>query len=483
LNKKLNILTIKYFVGPFAVTFSLSMFFFMMQFLWKYVDDMVGKGLEWYVIIKLLFYASAHLVPNALPLSVLLSAMMTFGNLAEHNELMAFKSSGVQLARVIRPLFFIVSLFAVLSFFYINYSLPKANLKFGALVFDVKAKKPAFDIKNGVFYTEIEGYSIRVGEKDKKGSGIKDVIIYDHSSGIDNNIVMKAKSGEMFVSEDQSWLKIILYDGERYQEIRDSRESHIRLPHSRLKFKEYEIRFDLSSFSFKRSNIELFKGNYRMLNLQELEMSIDSMNIEFKELKPQSQKYIQPYIYILEDSMLILSDSFELEINSNIPFLDNFEKKDRASIIKRAISSSRTVNHLLQTPSSQWEMYMKNKARYMIEWYRKIIIPLSLIILFLIGSSMGAIIRKGGLGIPTLVSVGLYIIYYLISILGEKLARKYVIEPWFGMWLPVIVLAPVALFLLFKANRDSKLFSVEAYKKPLKFIKWLTFFDRKKNNK
>jgi|APSaa5957512576_1039674.scaffolds.fasta_scaffold18536_2 lipopolysaccharide export system permease protein len=440
-----------------------------MQFLWKYVDELAGKGLEWYIIAELLFYASAHLVPLALPLAVLLSSIMTFGGLAENNELMAYKSSGVSLVRVISPLFFSMLFIGAGAFLFSNYTLPNANLKFGTLLYDVQEKKPSFDLKDGLFYNGIDQYNIRVGQKDKNGEDIYDVLIYDHTTGSENLIVIRAEKGKMKHNEEENLLSLTLYNGHRYEEIRTLKNSHQTLPHSQLGFEEYQIVFDLSSFKFDRSDVQLFKGNFKMLNMGELTNKQDSVRIEMEELKPKTREYLRPYLYFLKDSsfMGISDDSLIMNMDS---MLVQFQLKDKELIYRRALANSRTAKHLVGSPASTLNVLNVAMVGYQIEWHRKIILSIVILLLFLIGAPMGAIIRKGGLGMPTVVSIFLFISFHVISMTGEKLSKQLIVDPWFGMWLPVFVLTPVAIFLTFKANSDSVLFSNEKYER---FMEWI----------
>ena len=278
--KKIFNLTILTFVGPFIATFFVVLFVILIQFLWTYVDDMVGKGLEWYVILKLLFFASASFVPTALPLAVLLSSIMAFGNLAESYELVALKSAGISLARIMVPLITLITLIAVGDFFFSNNLIPVANLKFQSLLWDVRQQRPALDIKEGVFYNGIDNYSIHIDKKDKKSQKIEGVTIYDHTNLHGDDVVLMAKSGEMSISKDQRWLALKLFDGTRYEEMRDDKDgSHITDPASRLSFKTYEIKFDLMEFKLKRTDENLFKENSVMLNLNQLQYYIDSLKV------------------------------------------------------------------------------------------------------------------------------------------------------------------------------------------------------------
>ena len=463
MSKTLVKLLFRQFTGSFILTFLIAMFVLMMQFLWKYMEDIAGKGLEWYIVSELLFYASAHLVPMALPLAILISSMMTFGSFAENNELLAYKSAGVSLLKLLYPLLILSFFLSVGSFRFMNNILPQANLKFAALLYDIKSKKPTLDIREGVFYNGIEGYSIRIGQKVGGGNKLLDILVYDHSDGPDNHIVIKAERGDMEVDEEKKMLFLTLYNGIRYEEIRDARTSESTLPHSRLKFSEYFIRFDLSSFKLDRTDIDLFKGNYKMLRLDELTANEDSVLLRIEEALPIVVEYIKPYVFFLRDSIAHCDSIPKFILKENV-IADNFSDKNKDFIIRRAASTTATIMHLSTTPYHEMTWFNQSLANYRLEFHRKIILSFVVILLFLIGAPLGAIIRKGGLGLPSVVSILMFISFHIISISGEKLVKQLVLEAWAGMWLPVSILLPLAMFLTYKANKDSRIFSVEGYR-------------------
>ncbi len=295
---KLSKLLVKSFLGPFAATFFVVLFMLLMQFLWKYIDDLVGKGLEWYVIAELLFYATATLVPLALPLAILVSSIMTLGNLAEHYEIVAAKSAGISLQRLLKPMFFMAIFISMMAFFFSNYMLPYTNLKMGSLLYDVRQQKPAFYINEGLFYNGIDGYSIKVGSKDKDNSTLSNIMIYDHSSMNGNTKVVVAKKGFMRMSDDEKFLLVDLEDGYAYDE--QAGKNNLQPTKSqqllRTKFKTYGFRFDLSSFKLSRTNEDLFKDNFQMLNLVQLENSIDSFDVELSKRIDESAKSGKSYL-------------------------------------------------------------------------------------------------------------------------------------------------------------------------------------------
>jgi lipopolysaccharide export system permease protein len=440
-----------------------------MQFLWKYVDELVGKGLELSVIFQLMYYASANLVTMALPLAALLSGMMTMGNMAESNELMACKSTGISMLRVFRPVLILIVILSISSYFFTNNILPKATLKFQTLLFDIKSKKLALDIRPGVFYDGIDGYRMRIGEKSENSNDVKDILIYDHTSGIGNNIVIKAESGNMYISPDKRWLFLKLYNGNRYEEITGQGNEYKNYPASRIHFKEYEIKFDLSSFQFNRTNATLFKGGYKMLNISQLQESIDSVGEIVAKQEPLTMKYLEPYYHNLMDSTLGVLKPKEINFKAE-SFIDNFPKGSQDAILNKAIIISRNIKQVLESPAQESSIYRKTMINYYIEWHRKMLLAFTVFSLFLIGAPLGAIIRKGGLGLPAVVSTFLFVFYYIISLIGEKLAKQSILAPFWGMWLPVFLMLPLGMFLIYKANKDSKLFSNEAYNK---FISWV----------
>jgi lipopolysaccharide export system permease protein len=468
--KKLDKLALLYYVAPFISTLVVCLFFLLMQFLWKYIDDLVGKGLDISVIFQLLFYASASLVTMALPLAALLSGIMTMGNIAESNELMAFKSTGISMIRVFRPVVILIVFLSIGSYFFANNVLPIANLKFQTLFYDIKSKKLALDIKPGIFYDGIDGYRLRIGQKNDDNNDVKDVLIYDHTSGTGNNIVIKAESGNLYMSPDSKWLYVKLYNGNRYEEISGQNDEYHNKPASRLHFKEYEIKFDLSSFQFSRTNTALFKGGYKMLNLKQLQESIDSVNNIMIKQEPITLKYLQPYYFYLRDTTFNYTEARPINFTGEY-FIDNFPKNKQDLILNKAIAISRNIKQVLIPCAMENNMYQRSMINFYIEWHKKIILAFTVFSLFLIGAPLGAIIRKGGLGLPAVISTFLFILYYVISLIGEKLAKQLILTPFWGMWLPVFLMLPLGVFLIYKANNDSKLFSLDAYQSRVNRIK------------
>ncbi len=431
-----------------------------MQFLWKYIDDLVGKGLDWIIVFKLMIYVSVTLVPLALPLSLLISSIMTFGNMAEHFELTAFKSAGVSLQKVMRPLVFTAIAISFLAFYFSNYVLPVANLKMNALLYDVRQQKPALLIKEGIFYNGIDGYSIRIGKKDKDGKTIQDVMIYDHSENRGNTKLIIAESGKMAMSDDERFLLLTLYKGSSFEELENKPGKNSK-PLMRTEFDQEVVRFDLSSFKMTRTNEQLFKDNYQMLNLRQLSYSSDSIEKRLKERR------IELFNTLLTSISMDTGKSQEIRNTkfSKNNFLENLPFDRRGQIASNALYSARNMKSITDDNLMDKEIKSKSLAKHKIEWQRKFTLSFACLILFFIGAPLGAIIRKGGLGMPIVVSIIFFVIYHVISISGEKFAREGVIPPWKGMWLSSVILLPIGIFLTYKATTDSALFDIESYKK------------------
>ena len=394
--KRLHLFLIKEFLGPFITTFFIAIFILLMQFLWKYIDDLVGKGLEINQVIQLLFYASARFVPLALPIAMLLSSVMLFGKLGENNELAALKSSGISFIRLLLPLTILVSIISYGSFLFSNYVMPIANLKNGSMIYDIQKKKPALNIKEGVFYKAIEGYSIKISEKDTDGKKLHDIIIYDHTSTEGNINVIVAQSGVMQVTNDEKFLELTLYNGHAYTEIKDKKKKNNNI-HRTTHFKEDIIRFDLSSFNKKnKSSEKLYKGHYAMLNNKQIEYALDSLNEKLNNK-------------IAENKQKINDNYHQNIITNNIKYKSNIEiKKQHYNI---AINKLRTLKSVTKSYKESIEYQNIIITKHKIEWHRKISLAIACILLFLTGAPLGAIMKKGGFGIPVIISVFFFIIY------------------------------------------------------------------------
>jgi lipopolysaccharide export system permease protein len=462
--KKLDKLIIGAFIGPFIATFFITVFVLVLQFFWLYIDDIVGKGLDMFTIGTFVLYVSATLVPLALPLAVLLSSIMTFGNLGETFELVAIKSAGIPLLRFMRPLF-ITSLFICgIAFLFNNYFIPVAQLKMQTLKYDIIVSKPAFDIKEGVFYDKIDGYIIKIGKKEKDGSTIHDILIYQHNYNLlqDNTIV--AQSGKMTISPDKKFLEFNLKNGWNYQE---------KGPHSttntqviRMGFEEYKKVFDLSSFKLNKTDDSTFKNNYQMLNMRQLGTTVDSLEKTNASYQRQSRNLLNAQIRILN----YLDSPWKSRPPS--PKKDSIAQvipdSSLRTTLERTYSTINNIKGSMDVSVMAYENDRKNLRMHLMAWHEKITMSIACLVLFMIGAPLGSIIRKGGIGLPLIFAVIFFVIFFLLNNFGRKFVKEDVMQPFSGMWMATFVLLPIGIFLTYKAMSDSQLFNKEFYYRMLK---------------
>ncbi len=432
------------------------------------MDELLGKGLGIWMIVQLLFYMSPTLVPLALPLGIVLASIMTFGNLGESFELVAIKSSGVSLFRFMRPLFIFIVFISGLAFLFNNHVIPYANLKALSLLYDLRKSKPTFNIRPGIFNTDIENFSIRVSEKGDDGKTIKNVIIYDHSDGMGNEKIILAKEGEMLATPDKQMLIFRLKDGWRYEEYRseDNNENNEQV---RMYFEQWDKVFDLSSFRVKRTDQSLFKNAHQMMNVGQLSYHIDSFK-RFKNNIPQRiGRYLTPYVsYFSDDHRAnLLATVKNTQANRlytyDSTFLETIPDSTRKRVLEMATSQVRSAKNFVQVIVTERHLKEMNHTTYKVEWHRKFTLTFACILLFLIGAPLGAIIRKGGIGMPLIVAIGFFVVFHIMSITGEKLAKSETLYTWAGMWMATAMLLPIAVVLNIQARNDSRIFSKEWY--------------------
>ncbi|MGN8059878.1 LptF/LptG family permease [Pedobacter sp. 22163] len=461
--KKIHLLLIKAFVKPFIATFFVMMFILLMFFLFKWIDDLIGKGFEWYTILELMYYASAANVSMALPLSVLLSSIMTFGTLGENYELVAIKSAGISLQKAMRPLFVVILMLTIASFFFANYMLPKANLKFGSLLYDVRNKKLSFLIKPGVFNNAIPGYAIRVDSKEEDGT-LHNIMIYDHRENNGIPKVILAREGKMNKTADGKYLVLYLKNGIQYEEQASKNGMYNpRQIFTRNRFKETSPRFDMSSFDPNTTDPNAFGNSTPMLNLKGIVKKRDSLTKQLDTMKMRT--------------IANLSSNFkQFNVTKGYTKVKAVPKAIDDVILKSIPNGSRklaldnannTVANIMQHVPN-WGPRQTDLTGEIIfatvEYQRKFTLAASCILLFFIGAPLGAIIRKGGMGLPVVVAICFFLVYHIITTVAEKSAREGNLNPIFGMWIAVIVLSPLAAFLTYKATVDSALFDVNYYK-------------------
>jgi lipopolysaccharide export system permease protein len=571
--KKIDKLILKSFLGPFFLTFVVVVFILLSQTMIKYFDDFAGKGLGIEVFAELIFYFSIFTTPVALPLAVLLSSLMTFGNLGEHSELTAIKSSGISLLRTLAPIFAFTVFFTILAYYNNNYIVPKANLKAYSLLYDIKMKKPALDLKEGAFYNGIRGLSIKVNKKDSNG-GLQDVIIYDHREGMGNTNVVLAESGKMYTILNERYLILELFNGRIYSQVIDqSRYRTIAYnevePYKEDRFDSSKLVLSLAEFEFTRTDEDLFRSNRLMLNVHELRHYVDSLrndlvlerfntyfslgghipgHIKHKIMIPENlaeEKKVIDSVRAEYFRMLNEREEEAMELDYQLPekqeeatkrrglfarnrkepeekkpttggvpgapfahalsyqhrhynyfgsgFEGNIEEAKKVDslvsmlpedtikltfarldsaimvrdskefIIREAIEKARSAKSQINMDAERLFNSVHNLRKYEIEKHKKFAQAFACLVMFLVGAPLGSIIKKGGLGIPVILSIMFFIVYYVVSMTGEKWARQDLIAPFWGVWNSNFVLLPLGLFFLKQARVDARLFDADYY--------------------
>ncbi len=460
--KRLHWLILKTFIGPLFFTFFVVVFMLIMQFLWLYIDDMVGKGLDYDIIIELIVYAIAGLVPMALPLSILLASLMTMGNFGENNELIAIKSAGISLTRFAQPLFLLVLTLTIGAILYSNYILPSANLKKGVVLYDVRHKRPDLQIKVGVFNNEIDNYRIKVASINHRTGMMYNLLIYDHQSNQGNVHVTIADSGFIRVTSDKRYMIATLYNGINYEDIPeniDSRSKGLPLfPARKTSFTEQQMMIELKGFEMKRSNIQKF-NSLQALNINELLLvsdSLDKKNILRK-------KDLENMIYNIFSKGKI-NEKKPSEFNVSIEkIIGSLNISDKKMIYASAIATAKETKNTISLKDREVTIHSKIITWHKIELNKRYTLSLACMLFFLIGASLGAIIRKGGLGLPMVVSVLFFVVYYFISFVGDKLARELIWSAFMGTWFSTFILLPLGIFLSYKSVTDSEILKTDFY--------------------
>lgn len=456
--KKLDILIIKAFTGPFIATFFITLLVLVMQFFWLYIDDFVGKGLGAGLILEFIWYQSATLVPLALPLTVLISSIMTFGNLGETYELVAIKSAGISLIRFMQPLFILNIFICGIAFLFGNNIIPVANLKSRTLLGDIVYAKPSFDLKEGIFYDKINGFAIKIGKKEKNDSVIRNIIIYEQNNTLQDNFII-ATDGIMKASADKKYIDFNLKNGWRYEE-----KGIVGSPNTefiRLGFKEYKRQFDISNFGLQQRTADsVNKNNARMYNIKQLGVVIDSL----KKSGSKEGQRVRVEVFSGTTFINYLDKNWTKTNIQAIKKSDDLIPDSIKSSIQQKISIRlNSMRIAADIAATEFDENQRNLRAHEIEWHRKISLSIACLVLFLIGAPLGSIIRKGGLGTPLIFAIIFFMFFYFTSTTGEKFAKEGSMSAFMGMWLSTFILTPIGLFLTYKAMRDSQFFSKEFY--------------------
>ncbi|MCD6091297.1 MAG: LptF/LptG family permease [Bacteroidales bacterium] len=484
--KKVDIFILRTYVGPLIMTFFITLFILLMQFLWLYIDDLVGKGLEWYILLELIFYASSTFVPMALPLAILLSSLMTFGNLGEHYELVALKSSGISLKRLMRPLIILSVLISIFAFLFSDFVLPVANLKFRSLLYDVQHQKLAFKMKEGIFNRDLGEYVLRIGSREDDGEGINDVTIYDHSQKAGNTKLTTAQSGLMQQTPNGNAILFTLYNGVNYEEKLDRQDYRKTRPFQRMEFQEEQIRFEIDN-GLNRTNENLFKSSYHMMNLEQLSRSKDSLKISLakkqKYFKRDIQNRLTQYVHL--DSLRLTENEMAVDtqklVYTSLMFQMDIHLREKA--IEKALAACRTAKDNIKYHYLDFEHREEIIRKHSIAYHKKFTLSFACLILFFVGAPLGAIIRKGGLGLPVVMSTLFFVLYYVLSMIGERSSVAGGMDIFFGMWLASMVFLPLGVFLTYKATSDAPLFDSETYKRMFdRLHKLIPFIPKKEDD-
>ena len=471
--KKLDIFVLKSFLLLFSGTFFICLFIFMMQFLWRYVDELVGKGLEIGVLAQFFFYSGITLIPVSLPLAILLAALMTFGNFGEKFELLSMKAAGIPLLRIIRPLIIFCVMLCGMSFYFQNVVAPKAQTKLWTLLVSMKQTSPELDIPEGVFYSDIDGYNIYVKKKDRETGIMKDLLIYNFSEGFENAHIIWASEGSMEMTEDKQHLFLHLYNGEQFENLKSQSIDSKNVPYRRETFREKHIVIEFDG-GFNMIDGSFLSERHDTKNMNQISHSIDSLTFRADSIgratfKDTKRSTYREYTVTQRDSVKMTS--------GEIPAIINVDSLFQAYTLAEKEKALKSASDRLNTLTSDWkikEMQMsdadKNIRRHQSTWHQRITLSLSCLIFFFIGAPLGAIIRKGGLGLPVVISVIIFVLYYIIDSGSTRVARSGEMNIILGTWMSTLVLAPIGAFFTYKSNKDSVVFNLEVY---TGFFRWL----------
>lgn len=502
--KKIDSYLIKAFIPPFIVTFFIALFVLVMQFLWLYIDEIMGKGADIFMITELIFYLSVSLFPMALPIAVLISSVMVMGNLAERYELSSFKSAGVPLMRVMLPLMYLTMGISLFSFICADRLIPLSNLKFQSRLYDIRKQKPVLSMEKGIFNDDFQGFTIRVGKKEKDNKTIGDVLIYDNNSaGSGKFNMIHAKSGEMYTTEDKQFMIMNLYEGKQYQDVEENQHPG-RYPFLRTSFREWNKVFDLGQFSLSRTDESLFKNHQKMMSSFQLMHAIDSIRYrkydrlqtlsnsisdyytplkkakEKKSLKPSRMdsiiqvrdrdgqfrtgdtfKIIKP-VPLLFTNAVVFKDSTKAlrKFSEVLPAIPAYK---RAELLSKAETLMRSAQNQAESAINSMQTIEESRVNHVYELHIKFSLALICFVFMFIGAPMGAIVQKGGFGYPILIAIIFFMVFWTLMIYFKNLAKTFSADPVWCAWIPTLIMIPIGLLLTYRAMNDYKLLNVDVY--------------------
>lgn len=463
--KKIDIFVFKAYSLLFVGTFFICLFIFLMQFMWRYVDELIGKGLTLDVLAHFFYYASLTLIPMSLPLAILLASLITFGNLGERFELLSMKAAGIPLVRILQPIIIFNILLCIGSFYFQNITGPEAQKKFYTLIYSMKQKSPELEIPEGIFYSEIPGYNIFVEKKGKENGMLYGVMIYSTTDGYEDAQIVLADSAELKTTADEKHLMLTMYAGERFRNMQAQGNMMARanVPYMRETFIQETdlIPFD-NNFNMMDANV--FSGSAQTKNLREIETGLDSLAHKSDSIGRSLFAYLQNTTYrrkvniASQDSVKIARQTLNFDT-----LYSKLTVSQQQGVLRNAMQKSTIATNEYEFRGLISKDIDQSTRTHWVEWHKKFTLSLACLFFFFIGAPLGAIIRKGGLGVPVVISVTIFIFYYIINVSGEKMAKSGEWVPWFGEWLSSMVLCPIGIFLTYKANKDSAVFNIEAY--------------------
>lgn len=476
--KKLDWYVLKKFLLVFAGAFFVVLFVFMMQFTWRYVDDLIGKGLSFDILAKFYWYMAQTLVRDSLPLSVLLASLITFGNMGESFELLAMKAAGIPLIRIMRPLAIFAAFLTGTSFYFQNFTSPDAQINMRTLLFSMKEQSPAVEIPEGVFYNGVPNINIYVQRKNTLTGMLYQTIIYKTDQGFDRAQIVLADSARLEVTRDKMHLRLELWNGEQFESLESSggaatqmmqNGAHEPFDRETFRFKTLLIDFDSN---FNLMDKSLIAGMPTAKNMKQIQQSVDSMNAELDSVGRQYYKdacvtyYRRPQLPA-KDSVALLNLLRSRQGQSTLAFdtiVAHADPQKLQMARQIALSSVKSVSADLEWKAMGADQEQRSLLGHEVEWHNKITYSLACLLFFFVGAPLGAIIRKGGLGMPTVISVAIFIVWHIIYTSGMKMARDGNINMVLGMWISTMVIAPFSVFFTYKANKDSVVFNIDAYK-------------------
>ena len=482
-------LVIKAYMGPLAATFFIVLFILMMNFVWRYIDELTGKGLDFFTISELVVCATANMIPLGLPLALLLSSIMALGNLGENFELLAMKSSGMSIMRILKPLFIIVALISVFSFYLTNNIVPAANQRMYDILFDIREQRQELQFQDGMFFNGLPNMNIRVGHQDEKTNRLEDVLIFDTRDASGDMSTTVAESGYIHMSEDKSYLYITLHNGSTYEHTRSGQwydKNSIRIH----EFTRQDATIPIDKVTAPEGNMDREFTESRTRNMSGLEDLMDSLQLQIADYNVKSLTPLVKRQIFKRDTTIFPDDSVQFDRSAFKPIsfydsINDLSIRERAKVYQSAYSSARSAQGSYSYDEQSSKIPLTQYYLSLNEWHRKLTLPITILIFFMIGAPLGAIIRRGGLGLPAVISVIFFVIFYVISIWGEKMAKEGTWDAMYGMWLPIPIFMLVAIYLTVKAKNDSSLLDTDWYdvriRRIAKRIKRL--FKRNKSNK